>query len=255
VVVTLSFYIETMVSDELADDFEQLVDLIASTEDIKSVLGGLTGFAADMMSKTTKTPIECAVTLRMRKRTATIGGSSDRAVVLDRIEQALGDGPCVDALDNGVPVLLGDVQSDPRWPEYRGALAAADVGSALGVPMILEEDSGAVLDFFAPEPGLFTEEAISGAVQFAEMASKPLRLAIKIASSNQRSHDLKAAMENRTVIDLACGMIMAQNRCSQDEAYDFLRRASNERNQKLYELAQSIVERLGGPQKATTHFE
>ncbi|WP_186329242.1 GAF domain-containing protein [Arthrobacter sp. U41] len=122
-----------MVSDELVDDFEQLVDLIADTEDIKSVLGGLTVFAAEMMSKATKAPIECAVTLRMRKRTATIGGSSDRAVVLDRIEQALGDGPCVDALDSGVPVLLGDVQSDPRWPEYRSALAAADVRGALGV--------------------------------------------------------------------------------------------------------------------------
>lgn len=96
-----------MVSDdELAEDFEQLVDLIAATEDIKSVLEGLTGFAADMMSKATKTPIEAAVTLRRRKRTATIGGSSDRAVVLDRIEQALGDGPCVTALDKGVPVLL-----------------------------------------------------------------------------------------------------------------------------------------------------
>lgn len=121
--------------------------------------------------------------------------------------------------------------------------------------MTLEEESGAVLDFFGPEPGLFTEEAISGAVQFADMASKPLRLAIRIAGSNQRGHDLQAAMENRTVIDLACGMIMAQNRCSPDEAYDFLRRASNERNQKLRDVAQSIVERLAGPQKATTHFE
>lgn len=244
-----------MVSDELVDDFEQLVDLIAGTEDIKSVLGGLTVFAAEMMSKATKAPIECAVTLRMRKRTATIGGSSDRAVILDRIEQALGDGPCVDALDNRVPVLLGDVQSDPRWPEYRSALAAADVRGALGVPMTLEEDSGAVLDFFAPEPGLFTDEAISGAVQFADMASKPLRLAIKIASSNQRGQDFKASMENRSVINLACGTIMAQNRCSQDEAYDFLRRASNDRNQKLHDVAQSIVERLAGPHTADTHFE
>lgn len=35
-------------------------------------------------------------------------------------------------------------------------------------------------------------------------------------------------MGNRSVIDLACGMIMAQNRCSKDEAFEVLTRASND---------------------------
>lgn len=137
----------------MADDFEGIVDLIAGTEDIKSVLDGLTGFAAASMTSTTGVPIECAVTLHRRKRTATIGGSSGRAAVLDRIEQTLGDGPCVEALESGVPVLLGDVSSDLRWPEYRSALSAAGVASALGIPMKMDDDAGAVLDFFAPSTG------------------------------------------------------------------------------------------------------
>ncbi|MFE4195998.1 ANTAR domain-containing response regulator [Paenarthrobacter sp. NPDC056912] len=244
-----------MVADEWAEDFEQLVDLIGGTDDVKAVLQGLTGFAAGMMTRITTTNIECAVTLRRRKRTATIGGSSDRAVVLDRIEQALGSGPCVEALDSGVPVLLGDVLSDPRWPEYSSALLAAGVHSALGVPMTLGEDSAAVLNFFAPQPGLFTEQVVADAVLFAEMASKALRLAIRIAASDQRGNDLKAAMENRTVIDLACGIIMAQNRCSQNEAFDFLRRASSDRNQKLYAVALEMVNRVSGQQPTTAHFE
>ncbi|MET1153770.1 ANTAR domain-containing protein, partial [Arthrobacter sp.] len=236
-----------MVVDEFADDFEQLIDLIASTADIKSVLDGLTGFAAATMTTTTGVHIECAVTLRRNKRTATIGGSSDRAVVLDRIEQALGDGPCVDALEGGVPVLLGDVSSDPRWPEYRTALTSAGISSALGIPMSADEGWGAVLNFFSPALGPFTGDVVAAAVLFAETASKALRLAIRIADAEQRGHDLKAAMENRSVIDLACGMIMAQNRCSRDEAFDFLTRASNDRNQKLYLIAQSIVDSVAGP--------
>jgi GAF domain-containing protein len=240
-----------MVAEELADDFEQLINLIAGSADIKSVLDGMTAFAAASMTSATGVNIECAVTLRRHKRTATIGGSSDRAVVLDRIEQALGDGPCVDALEGGVPVLLGDVSSDRRWPEYRTALTAAGISSALGIPMSTDDSWGAVLNFFSPVPGAFTGEVVASAALFAEMASKALRLAIKIAAAEQRGHDLKAAMENRSVIDLACGMIMAQNRCSKDEAFDFLTRASNDRNQKLYVIAQSIVDRAAGPpQKA-----
>lgn len=236
-----------MVAEEFAEDFEQLIDLIGGSADIKSVLDGLTSFAAATMTSATGVHIECAVTLRRNKRTATIGGSSDRAVVLDRIEQALGDGPCVDALEGGVPVLLGDVSSDPRWPEYRTALTAAGIRSALGIPMSADDGWGAVLNFFSPVSAPFTAEVVAGAELFAEMASKPLRLALKIAAAEQRGRDLKAAMENRSVIDLACGMLMAQNRCSKDEAFEILTRASNDRNQKLYAVAQSIVDRVAGP--------
>lgn len=121
--------------------------------------------------------------------------------------------------------------------------------------MTLGDDSAAVLNFFAPEPGLFTEQAISDAVLFVEMASKAMRLAIRLAAAHQRGDDLKAAMDTRTVIDLACGMIMAQNRCTQEEAFDVLRRASSDRNQKLHSVAQSMVDRISGQPDAVAHFD
>ncbi|MDQ0800153.1 GAF domain-containing protein [Arthrobacter sp. SLBN-112] len=250
-----AFYIEQMVDQDMAEDFERLVDLIGATEDIKSVLDAITTFAAATMTETTGTSIDCAVTLRRRKHTATIGGSSSNAVVLDRIEQSLGDGPCVDALETGAPVLLGDVDSDPRWPEYREALSAAGIASALGVPMALQDDAGAVLDFFAPATGLFSERAVSEAVRFADMAGMALRLAIRIASADQRAEHLKAAMDTRTAIDVACGIIMAQNQCSKDQAFELLRRASNTRNQKLNDLAQSLVDRFTGSRPKAAYFD
>ncbi|MEW1805875.1 GAF and ANTAR domain-containing protein [Pseudarthrobacter sp. NPDC080039] len=244
-----------MPEPQITDDFEGIVDLIARTEDIKSVLDGITDYAAATMTGSIGVEIECAITLHRRKHTATIGGSSGRAVVLDRIEQTLGDGPCVEALQTGVPVLMGDVSSDGRWPEYRSALATAGVASALGIPMALDSESGAVLDFFAPAGGLFDEQAVASGVRFADMAAKALRLAIRIASADQRAENLKAAMDTRTVIDLACGIIMAQNKCSKDAAFDLLRSASNTRNQKLNELAQALVNRFSGPADATAHFD
>lgn len=244
-----------MVEQDVVDDLEGLVDLVARMEDIKSVLDGLTGLAAASMGSATGVPVECAVTLHRRKRTATIGGSSGRAVVIDRIEQSLGDGPCIEALESGVPVLLGDVSSDPRWPEYRSALSAAGIASSLGIPMNLEDDAGAVLDFFAPVSGLFGEQAVAEGMRFADIAGKALRLAVRIASADQRAENLRAAMDTRTVIDLACGIIMAENKCSKDRAFEILRSASNTRNQKLNDLAESLVNRYAPPEEAKAHFE
>jgi len=244
-----------MSTGDLSDDFEQLHALITNSEDIKGFLDRMAGFAATALTRSAGAPIECAVTLHRRKRSASIAGSSDEAVALDEIEQRLGQGPCEEALRTGKPVLLGDVATDPRWPQYRESLEAAGCRSVLGMPLNLGPDAAAVLNFFAPATGLFTEDAIADAEVFAVMAGQALRLAVRIAAADQLAENLRAAMESRTAIDLACGIIMAQNRCSQDEAFDILRRGSSTRNQKLHALAEEIVAGFSGSPVAATHFE
>lgn len=76
------------------------------------------------------------------------------------------------------------------------------------------------------------------------MAARSLRLAIRIAGAEQRADNLKAAMDSRTIIGMACGMIMAQNDCSQEEAIEILKRASSNRNQKLRTVAEEIIQRV-----------
>jgi AmiR/NasT family two-component response regulator len=48
------------------------------------------------------------------------------------------------------------------------------------------------------------------------------------------------------VIDQAIGIVMAESRCDADQAFGTLRRASNNRNMKLRDLAAEIVLRVGG---------
>ncbi|CAN7171600.1 ANTAR domain-containing protein [Arthrobacter sp. LjRoot78] len=66
--------------------------------------------------------------------------------------------------------------------------------------------------------------------------------------------DLRAAMESRTVIDLAAGIIMGQNRCSQAEAMAILTKASSGRNLKLRDVADKLVASFA-PGAPSTHFD
>jgi len=50
-------------------------------------------------------------------------------------------------------------------------------------------------------------------------------------------------------------MLMTQNRCTQEQAYQFLLKASNNRNIKLHTLAEEIIRGLSGSGKTATHFE
>lgn len=242
-------------TDRQYEDFQQLHELIVESEDIKGFLDGVVQHAASTLSRTTRAAVACAVTLHRHKRTATVSGSSETAVALDRIEQDLGFGPCLEAVHTSTTVLLTDTRNDQRWPLYSRGLEAAGYRSVLGVPVDLGKSASASLNFFAPAAGLFTEEAIQDATVFTHTAGRALRLALRIITAELLAEDLKAAMKSRTDIDLACGMIMTQNRCTQEEAYQFLLRASNHRNMKLHTVAEQIIRRLSGAKETVTHFD
>ena len=55
---------------------------------------------------------------------------------------------------------------------------------------------------------------------------------------------LQARQETLAVIEQAKGIIMAQERCGSDEAFDLLRRVSQRTNTKLHVLAAQIVEHI-----------
>jgi len=243
-------------TDEQNEDFQRLHQLITGTADIKGFVDGMTRYAATTLSRATGARIECAVTLWRRKRAVTIAGSSDEAILLDGVEQSLGDGPCLESLEIMRPVLLPDTRADTRWPEYSNTLAAAGARSVLGIPLDLGKDASAALNFFAPGTGLFTDNAIGEAVVFGDMAGQSLRLSLRVITAELLAEDLKAAMERRTAIDLACGMIMEQSHCTQEEAFEFLTTASQHRNQKVHDVAEGIIKgRTGSGGHARTHFQ
>jgi len=232
----------------------QLQDILIGAESVDGFLDGLAGFAASTLSGLAGTAVECAITLKRRRHTSTVAGSSPRAVELDQIEQAVGDGPCIRALFTMAPELLNDVQTDDRWPEYQKRLAENGVYSTAGIPLDIGEGASAALNFFGPTPGLFTPELFERAVGFGDLASRTLHLSVRIGAAQARAQNLEAAMQSRTAIDVACGVIMAQNRCSQKEAMDILAKVSSNRNRKLRDVAVELLGRLSGSE-VETHFE
>ncbi|WP_346927788.1 ANTAR domain-containing protein [uncultured Arthrobacter sp.] len=58
-------------------------------------------------------------------------------------------------------------------------------------------------------------------------------------------------MRSRTVINVATGILMAQSRCSQSEAFELLAKVSNTRNIKLRIVAEEILRRFDGAPAGT----
>ncbi len=222
-----------------------------SNENVDQFLEDLARLSSRILGGSVK--VQCGVTYRHRDLATTVACSSDEARVLDEIQYGFGDGPCLHAISTGSTVIVDDVRTDSRWPEYFEVVADHEYFAMMGVPLVLGSGGGASLNFYAANPRTFTSSAQDLAEGFATQAAKALQMVLRVSQHATTSSNLLAAMESRTTIDIAIGIIMGQNRCTQREAYTMLSRASNAQNVKVREIAHRIVSGIT-TEPAETHF-
>jgi GAF domain-containing protein len=230
-----------------------LHQLVLDSDDVEEFLNGLARVSARSLSEPGD-EILCGITLLRHRKAATVASSSPDAQAMDEIQYAFGDGPCMTASREQETVHVPDLDAEERWPQYAATVREQGVRSILALPFLLDGDSRAALNLYSHRRARFDARALELARDFVNQTSMALRLAVRFARSSEKAADLKATLETRTGIDVAVGIIMAQNRCSQEEAFELLKAASSSRNVKLHAVAAGVVESLGqGP--ARTHFE
>lgn len=232
---------------------EHLQELVLRSPDMAELLHELVTFSAAALSVHVK--VLCGVTMVRQKKPATVATSDPRVRAMDELQYSYGDGPCLTALRNLSTVYIPTLNEDSRWPQYCETAWSEGIRSILSVPLPLEGQASAALNLYAAKTHAFSGEAIRKAEKHAAQASKALRLAVRIAQLTEDRENLAAALESRTVIDLATGIIMAQNQCNQETAIRILRSASNTRNRKLREVAGLLVASVGKDSGVITHFD
>ncbi|WP_299165619.1 GAF and ANTAR domain-containing protein [uncultured Arthrobacter sp.] len=232
---------------------EELQDLILSTSDMQELLGELAVLSARSVSSN-KGSVLCGITLLRHRRAATVAYNSETAKAMDELQYAFREGPCLTAARDQRTIVVDDFESDGRWPEYSEAVAAHGLRSILSAPFTIGHGAQAAMNLYSYRPNSFTDDEIAFAESFARQASRGLQLALRMAHYSEEADNRSRAMESRTDIDVAVGIVMAQNRCSQAVAFEILQRASSTRNVKLRIIAAEIVQRVAGTPSAT-HYQ
>ncbi|MCP8999415.1 ANTAR domain-containing protein [Pseudarthrobacter sp. RMG13] len=114
------------------------------------------------------------------------------------------------------------------------------------MPVPAGSEASIVLTVCVDRPDAFDNGDILAAEEFAMEASRILRPALRIAELKDTLQNLHAALEHRSVIDTALGVVMAQNHCDHDAAFKILMRAASTRNVKLRDIAATVLDSLSG---------
>ena len=165
------------------------------------------------------------------------------ALNLDESQYKAGDGPCLAAIRH-VGLETHATATETRWSEFDAAAAEAGILGTLSVALASRDDEAVGgLNLYSRSTFHFSDDACEAAVGLAGEIAVAVANVLTFEDVSTLAKQLEEAMASRAVIEQAKGILIAAQRCSPDEAFDILRRASQRDNRKLREMAAEIVER------------
>jgi len=168
-------------------------------------------------------------------------------IEVDALQHRIGEGPCLDALTNGVVVSADDLAGDARWPRFGPQATAAGVRTVLALTLPGNGAHGA-LTLYARYPQAFAVIDRAKGLLLSAFAGLALSSAVAHDDGERRLDNLQAALAAGAVIGQAQGILIERERITPDQAFDILRRASQNLNIKLRDVAQSLVDTGEQPQ-------
>ena len=239
---------------DLPDVDMRLLEMVLDNGDVAAFLTDLAVVAASRLSAPGN-PVHCGVTVIRHKRAEAVASSDAEARALDELQNGFGDGPCLTALRGKTWLLVPDLAMEQRWPGYIKVARTQGVASILAMPLDLAGEAEAVLNLYSGWSHGFSTEDIATVEAFTNQAASAIRLVLRISQLSEARSDLSSALRSRTVIDMAVGAIMAENRCTRDTAFGILTKASSTRNVKLREVAASVIASISGEKEIDTYFD
>jgi hypothetical protein len=166
----------------------------------------------------------------------------------DQVEFDSGEGPCFDLLHKDEVFGGIDLRTERRWPVWAAVANILGFRSAAAVGGKLQSGEKLVLNCYSGGEAFLDATAVTRADQFLRELAFTVPLALRLARQSAEIAQLQEALASRSTIDQALGVLMTQNHCTRDQAFAILRRASQNRNVKLRDVAGAIIERFTGHQ-------
>ncbi|MBS4727115.1 GAF and ANTAR domain-containing protein [Mycobacterium sp. SM1] len=171
-----------------------------------------------------------------------------RATEVEELQATVGQGPAIDALDSGMPIIGDDLASPTslrRWPAFAPEMTRIGVRAMYSLPLALGAIRVGVLDLYHDTPRELTQDQLLDALVYADTA---LLLVLDSRSGIATPTDGSTAATDGPMlwhaeVHQAAGMVSEQLGISVLDALVRLRAHAYGHGQQLTDVARSVVER------------
>jgi GAF domain-containing protein len=162
-------------------------------------------------------------------------------ILLDEIQQLHREGPCLTAAWEEKIIHIADLEADDRFPLYRrDALEQTPIRSIMAFEMFIAGETMGALNVYAEEAHAFGQASRDIGLIFAAHSSVAWNAA-------QRDEQFKRALASRDSIGQAKGMIMERYGVDAVQAFEVLRKLSQDSNVPLVQVAKELVAKAQTP--------
>ena len=215
--------------------FEALAQLVYACDDFEEMYQAICEAAVQLVDGCDR----ASLMLRKHGRVTTVAATDEVARHIDELEQAMGEGPCVDAIEEEAAQLDADLTSASTWPRLSDRLLAeTPVRGMAGFRLVVDERKVGALNLFSDRPSALTGASVDQAAVLASFAS----VALMAAAREEQSATLRDGLASNREIGKAVGLMMAFHKVGDQEAFEILRKASQDMNVRLAEVAQQVVD-------------
>ncbi|MDD5291932.1 MAG: GAF domain-containing protein [Candidatus Omnitrophica bacterium] len=134
------------------------------------------------------------------------------------------------------PLVIADVLEDPRYKEKKLAKKEKLV-SMLSTPMMVKDRVIGVVNCYTTTPYKFTKSDIDLLTTVANQAA----VAIENTELIVKTKVIQEELEARKKIDRAKGILMKDNKLSEEEAYNLIRKSSMNKRLSMKDVAEAII--------------
>lgn len=167
------------------------------------------------------------------------------SALIEDLQFALGEGPCIDAYRLDRPVLEPDLADPavPRWMAFTGPAIDAGARAVFGFPLSVGSVHLGALDFYADRAGPLTDEQQADALVLADVAAETVLGMQADWATGYVGAELRDGSNFRSVVHQAAGMVSAQLEVSVAQALIRLRGFAFGNQRMLADVAADVVAR------------
>ncbi len=170
--------------------------------------------------------------------------SDHRARMIEERQEATASGPCAAAFNQGVPILVCDMQDDPEPTEQWLVLQTDQQGmrAGLSVPVDLRGGPVGTLDVYSTAPRDWHDSDVSALQAYAAVVGSLLGAASAAHLKGQLAEQLQQALDHRVLIEQAKGVLMAQHNIDAGAAFELLRTTARPSRRPVAQVAQEVLD-------------
>jgi GAF domain-containing protein len=173
-----------------------------------------------------------------------VASTSEEAELVEILQLAAGEGPCLDCFRNGAPITVGDIEADAaKWPQFSAGALKQGFRSVHATPLRLRGQIIGTMNLFSNHVGALAPEDITVAQALADVATIGILQERNIRSANLVAEQLQHALDSRILLEQAKGVLAATNHMSMNEAFSVMRAYARDRNLPLRQVADDVIAR------------